>query len=86
MHIYGGNIYISNQTGRSFKWLINKKSDILSILNYFYVCPSYSAKMNKIRILNKYFELKEIKAHLGSKNSIKGKLWNQFLNKWNNLE
>jgi hypothetical protein len=86
MNIYGGNINISNTTGRSFKWQINKKADILSIINYFKVCPSYSAKMNRIRMINKYFELREIKAHLASKNSIKGKLWDLFLNKWNKWE
>ena len=84
MNIYGGkHTCVSNITGRSFKWQINKKSQILSIINYFNVCPYYSAKINIIRIINKYFELKENKTHLGSKDSIKGKFWNQFINKWN---
>jgi hypothetical protein len=86
MNIYGGNIYISNTTGRSFKWQINKKTDILSIINYFKVCPSYSAKMNRIRIINNYFELRKIKAHLASKDSIKGKLWEIFIKKWKKWE
>jgi hypothetical protein len=49
MNIYGGHIYLTNTSGRSFKWLINKKTDILSIINYFKIVPSHSAKMNRIR-------------------------------------
>jgi hypothetical protein len=86
MNNFGGKIYISNKTGRSFKWQINKKSDIISIINYFNVCPSNSAKMNRIRMINKYFELKEKKAQSFNDDSIKGKLWNQFINKWNKWE
>jgi hypothetical protein len=85
--LYGGKIYITNKTGRSFKWQITKKEDIIQkIHNYFHVCPSYSAKFNRIRLMEDYFELRKIKAHLASPESINGKLWNRFLNKWNNWE
>lgn len=86
MNIYGGNISFTNLTGRSFIWQINKKTDILTKVSYFQICPSFSAKMNRIRLIPLYFELKEKKAHLANINSINGKLWLNFKNKWDKWE
>jgi len=62
----------------SFKWTLNKKSDILEVLNYFYICPSRSAKNYRLKAIKRYHELKELKSHLASDNSILGKLWKKF--------
>ena len=53
--LYGGNIYLTNTHGRSFKYIINKKADILKFYNYFKVCPSFSAKANRIRLIPDFF-------------------------------
>lgn len=81
--LYGGVLNITNTSGRSFKWQINRKDAIQDfIINYFHVCPSHSAKFNRIKLVTNYFELKIIKAHLAEPNSINGKMWRRFLNKW----
>ena len=84
---YGGKIYVTNKTGRSFKWQITRKEDIQNLKNnYFHVCPSNSAKFNRIRLIDDYFALRKIKAHLATPESINGKLWIRFLNKWDTWE
>lgn len=84
--LYGGHIYFSNTSGRSFKWTLTKKSDILAMLTYFKICPSHSAKMNRIRQIENYFQLRGMKAHLANENSVNGKLWRNFINKWDKWE
>jgi hypothetical protein len=42
--------------------------------------------MNRIRKINEYLELRNIKAHLATSNSVNGKLWTKFINKWNKWE
>lgn len=86
IELYGGKIYFSNTSGRSFKWTLNKKSEILTKLTYFKVCPSYTGKMNRIRLIEDYFKLKEMKAHLATEDSVNGKLWKNFKNKWDKWE
>jgi len=81
--LYGGEIYIQKS---SFKWTLNKKSDILEVLNYFYICPSRSAKNYRLKAIKRYHELKELKSHLASDNSILGKLWKKFLLRWDKWE
>ena len=56
------------------------------LLNYFKICPSRSAKYNRILTIKRYYELKELKAHLQSSESILGKAWNKFLLKWEKFE
>ena len=81
--LYGGSIYIQKE---SFKWVVYKKSEIVSLLNYFKICPSRSAKFNRILMIKRYYELKELKAQLQSSESILGKAWNKFLLKWEKFE
>lgn len=83
-NLYGGNIYISNN---SYLFIIYKKKDILNIYNYFKLNPSRSFKKNRLFLILSYFELKLNKAHLvkGSK-SILAKKWIYFQSKWNSYE
>ena len=81
--LYGGNIYIQKE---SFKWIVYKKSEILKLLDYFNLCPSRSAKHNRLKLIKRYHELRNLKAHLASNNSILGKAWNKFLLKWDKFE
>jgi len=86
INIYGGKIYLTNTTGRSFKWILINKIDIIYMIQYFKICPSFTNKMNRIRLINQYFELKKNKAHLATTDSINGKLWIRFKNKWDKYE
>lgn len=81
--LYGGTIYTQKE---SFKWVVYKKSEIIKLLDYFKLYPSRSAKHNRIKAINRYYELKELKAHLKTENSILGKTWKKFLLKWEKWE
>lgn len=77
--LYGGTVYIQKE---SFKWTVYKKAEILNLLDYFKLCPSRSAKHNRLKAINRYHELRALKAHLSSDNSILGKAWKKFLLRW----
>ena len=79
--LYGGSIYLTNSSGLSFKWLVFKKEELLNLLNYFKVCSLYSTKLHRIQLIPHYFELRKIKAHLKSPETIEGKLWINFQDK-----
>jgi hypothetical protein len=80
--LYGGEIYIQSKLG-TFKWTLYKKDDIYNFReNYLKVYPLKSGKQFRINLLDKYYELRLLKAHLASENSLLGKSWKQFLDKW----
>lgn len=81
--LYGGSIYIQKE---SFKWIVYKKSEIIKLLDYFNLCPSRSAKHNRLKLIKRYHELRDLKAHLASDQSILGKAWKKFLLKWDKFE
>jgi LAGLIDADG endonuclease len=81
--LYGGSVHIQKN---SFKWVVYKKAEIITLLDYFKVCPSRSAKHNRLKSINKYHKLRELKAHLSPENSILGKAWKKFLLKWDKWE
>lgn len=84
--LYGGYVHIDRGGNGSFKWYITKKEDILNIIEYFKQYPSKSAKNNRLHLLYKYYELKSMKAHLAEPESLLGKSWLFFLDKWKNYE
>jgi len=53
---------------------------------HFKLCPSRSAKQSRLKAIERYLELRDLKAHLASDNSILGKAWKQFLLKWDKFE
>jgi hypothetical protein len=80
--LYGGEIYIQSKLG-AFKWTLYKKEDIHNFReNYLKVYPLKSGKQFRINLLDKYYELRLLKAHLAPENSLLGKSWKQFLSKW----
>jgi hypothetical protein len=81
--LYGGTVYTQKD---SFKWVVRTKPEIIKLLDYFKLCPSRSAKHNRLKAIKKYYELKELKAHLATDNSILSKAWKKFLLKWNKWE
>lgn len=81
--LYGGRIYIEKE---SFKWRVYRKSEIIKLLDYFNLCPSRSAKHNRFKLIKRYHELRDLKAHLASDQSILGKAWRKFLLKWDKYE
>ena len=86
LEIYGGNIYIDRGSSQSFKWYITKREEILNLLEYFKKYPIRSAKKNRVHLIPKYYELKDIKAHQALPGTFLDKSWNYFYLKWLNYE
>ena len=83
LEIYGGNIYIDRGSSQSFKWYITKREDIVDkLIEYFKKYPSRSAKKNRLHLIPKYYELKDLKAHKALPDTFLEKSWKYFNNKW----
>ena len=82
LEIYGGNIYIDRGSSQSFKWYITKREDILKLIEYFKKYPSRSAKKNRLHLIPKYYELKDLKAHKALPGTFLEKSWTYFNKKW----
>jgi hypothetical protein len=59
IELYGGTVYIQKE---SFIWVVYKKSEIIKLLDYFKLCPSRSAKHNRLIAIERYLELRDLKA------------------------
>ena len=81
--LYGGSIY---REKTSFKWVVYRKSEIIKLLAYFKFNPCRSAKLNRINAIPKYYELRDLKAHLAEESTILGKAWKKFLLRWDKWE
>jgi len=86
VELYGGNIYIDKGNSQSFKWYITKREDILNLVEYFKNHPSRSAKNNRLHLIPKYYELKDLKAHKALSGTYLEKSWQYFFAKWFNHE
>ena len=82
--LYGGVIEMSN---KNFTWKFNTNThgsiELTHLLDYFKLCPSRSTKHVQLKAIKQYLELKLLKAHKASINSILGKSWFKFTNKFN---
>lgn len=86
VELFGGSVYIDRGGYGSFKWYVTKKEDILNLIEYFKKYPSRSAKNNRLHLVPKLYELKDMKAYIAPLDSLLAKSWNTFINKWNNYE
>ena len=83
--LYGGTIYPMIKQ-EAFKWTVFRKDDISKLQTYFENNPSRSAKMRRLNLLNKYYDLKKLKAHIAPSTTLLGKSWINFLKKWENYK
>lgn len=84
--LYGGHIYIDKGTHKSFKWYVTKREDILSLVIYLKAHPLRSAKKNRLLLITKFYELKDLKAHIALPDTLLYKSWQNFLSKWLKFE
>jgi hypothetical protein len=70
----------------AFKWTVFRWDHISKLQTYFENNPSRSAKMRRLNLLNKYYDLNKLKAHIASSASLLGKSWSNFLKKWENYK
>ncbi len=80
--LYGGYVYIDRGSSQSFKWYITKREDILKLIEYFKKYPSRSAKKNRLHLIPKFYELKDMKAHKALPGTYLEKSWQYFYSKW----
>lgn len=85
VELYGGQIYTMAKVG-AFKWTCFRKNEILSLVNdYFKVNPSRSEKWVRLNMANQFYELRQQHAHKATPNSVLGKVWKNYLVKWNRV-
>jgi hypothetical protein len=84
--LYGGNVYIDKGSSLSFKWYISKREDILKLIEYFKNHPCRSAKIQRLHLVPRFYELKDLKAHKALEGSNLEKSWEIFYKKWLNYE
>ena len=86
VNLYGGSIYI-DRTSNNFKWYISNKESILKLIEYFKKYPSRSLKKNRLHLIPRCYELKDMKAHKASEDEpLLVKSWKYFNDKWNKYE
>jgi hypothetical protein len=83
--IYGGSVYVSKGK-EHFKWIVYRKKEVIKLLDYFKLYPPRSAKFSRIKLIPKYYELRNLGAHKATEKSILGKAWKQFLIKWESFD
>lgn len=76
--LFNGHIYI-DRSSNNFKFYITKQEDILNLIEYFKLYPCYSEKKNRLFLIKKFYELKQL-SHLPNYNKLK----DHFFNKWDN--
>lgn len=86
VELYGGHVYIDNGSSESFKWYITKREDILKLIEYFKENPPKSAKIKRLLLVKNFYDLKDIKAHKATSETLLAKSWQNFLKKWLNYE
>ena len=84
-NILGGNVYFDKSQNGYYKWSIEGRNDIEIFKSYIIKYPCFSNKKQRLFLIDKYFELKDLKAYSASAESVLGKAWIKFNNKWNNI-
>lgn len=83
--LYGGTIYPMIKVG-AFKWTVFRKGEISKLLTYFEINPCKSAKHKRLKLLVDYYNLRKIKAHIASSDSLLGQNWKLFIKNWVNYK
>ena len=86
VELYGGHIYIDRGKYTSFKWYVTDKLTILKLIEYFKIYPSRSSKKNRLHLIPKFYELKDLKAHKALDNTKLSKSWKNFFIKWDKYD
>ena len=78
-----GNIYKKIQKNKSwYSWEVTNPMDILLFCEYLKKYPARSEKRKRFFLIERYFELKQMKAHLAPSGNERNKAWLKFCKKW----
>lgn len=77
---FGGYIYFDSAQNGYYKWTVQSRTDILLMLSYFKLCVPRSSKSRRIWLINRYYALRDLRAHLTD--STHHSAWLRFVKKW----
>jgi len=84
-YIYGGKVFSSHSKNTAYKWTINRKMDVLSLINnYFHWNNCVSAKNKKFGLVKHFYYLSSIGGPKASPESPLGKSFTKFVKRWEN--
>lgn len=64
--------------------VVYRKEEVISLQkNYFNQYPPKSKKLIRVSLISEFFELKQLKCHLASPESVSGRNWKALISKWN---
>lgn len=86
VELYGGKVYIDTGSSQSFKWYISKREDVVKLMEYFKQYPPKSAKIKRLHLVERFYELKDMKAYKAAPDSLLAKSWEIFYKNWLNYE
>lgn len=78
--VFGGSIYFDQSQNGYYKWTVQSLDNINIMLDYFKLCPSRSAKAQRLHLVPTFYKLKEMKAY--SPDSPLHSSWRLFEQKW----
>lgn len=78
-----GKISKKNHKNKSwYSWEITNPMNILMFCDYLKRFPARSDKRKRLFLIARYFELKQMKAHLAAPGNLQDKAWLKFCKKW----
>lgn len=78
--VFGGNIYFDSAQNGYYKWCIQDREGAMLMLKYFKNCPGLSSKINRVRMIPKFFHLRDLSAF--NTDSLYYASWLHFLKSW----
>lgn len=82
--VFGGYIYEDTSQFGCFKWIVQSRSDVLKIRDYFVSGHCRSHKSFRFTLINEYYRLRDMKAY--NPDSEYYTIWVAFVKKWNKLK
>ena len=82
--VFGGNVYFDKGKNGYYKWSIQAKTDIELFKSYLMKYPVFSNKKQRFFLIDKYYQLKDLRAYSALPDNPLAKAWINFNNKWNN--
>nr|AOC61642.1 putative LAGLIDADG homing endonuclease [Gloeotilopsis planctonica] len=73
---------VKQQTKTWYNWELTTETQIRSFCDYLKKIPSRSVKSQRIFLIERYFELKKMKAHLAPQGTKCNQAWLSFCQKW----
>jgi len=78
--VFGGAIYFDTSQNGYYKWTVQSRANLLNMLDYFKECPSRSAKSHRLQMVNKFYQLYDLRAFKAD--SRYHASWQQLVENW----